>query len=99
MSDSLVATKKSAAKPQTSATAAAGTTRCDEGGKEVITGSVPVEVGSVVKLNLTLCKAAFRIVVFLDGVRKVDQDPVSNQFGYLLPDLVPGLHNLHWGYM
>ena len=48
-------------------------TRCDEGGKEILVGVVPVQSGDVINLHLFLCRAAFRVVVFLDGEQLADQ--------------------------
>jgi hypothetical protein len=74
-------------------------TRCDQGGQEVIVGVVPVEPGALVKLHLMLCRAAFRVTIFLDGELKLDQSPVVDELEFLLPLLSPGFHNLHWAYL
>jgi len=76
-------------------------TRCDEGDQDVVVGAVTVPAASRdrIKLNLALCKAAFRILVFLDGDKKIDRAPVNDAFEYSLPSLSSGDHDLQWSYL
>jgi hypothetical protein len=73
-------------------------TRCDQGGQEIIVGVVPVQAGDLVKLHLILCRAAFRVAIFVDGDRLVDQN-ANDELEFLVPSLAPGFHNLHWAYL
>ena len=73
-------------------------TRCAQGGQEIIVGVVPVQVGDLVKLQLVLCRAAFRVAIFVDADRLVDQN-ANDELEFLVPPLAPGFHNLHWAYL
>jgi hypothetical protein len=77
-------------------------TRCEEGAEELLPLFITVRESDSVELRVTLCKSAFRVVVFLDGQKLLDEDSSvlpDDLASVLLPRMAAGVHSLHWGYL
>lgn len=95
-----IKTKKGGKKSPTTPAAgsAVASTRCDQG-KEILTNLITLRTGDSVSLRLLLCKAAFRVIVHLDGNRFAEKDPAEDEMVVNLGPLTPGLHGLSWSYL
>jgi hypothetical protein len=73
----------------------AATTRCQDGGPELLPVQVAASTGSVIDFVVMVCKANARVQIHLGNQLLADQTGTS-EVPLRLPPLGPGFHLLFW---